>query len=1464
MQLVRLPARFVQLVEQMTAGRRHRRAWVFAGRAHIEVRGLHLDESGQLAEAVKKELCRLEGVKWAQVNEITGRVAVLFDPEGISSEDLIDALETVEKAHGTSSERFGHEIPELPGDTGPIRRNRLAIAADLAGLGASIFGQLLQASPLPSEIASLIALAENEPRARRFLEHRFGPAATDLGLGMASALSQAIAQGPIGLVVDVTHRANVLSELKARARLWERREPDLTGPHRRPPHKRIPIDPRPTPLRSGPVETYADKAALAAMAGFGATLAFTGSPRRAANMFTAGLPKAPRLGRESFAAGLDRNLSRHGVIVMDTAALRRLDRIHAVLLDERILFTGRREIIETIPLGDQDPAELFGRARALFDTTSPQRSLAKGAWRIGNLEALALRSVRIPRGVRTKMNALAKGEIGALGLAHRGTMVGIVLHREELDPFTEPLCTMIRRLGYEAVVAGKASHAARFPDCARVPGASRLYDSLRSLQEDGKGVLLIAGGEVRRALRAADIGFALVTEDDPTPWGAHVLGGSSLADAMRLIEAMPSARKVSSHSALIGLVGSSLAAASVVTGPSTLAGARAALPVNLAALTAQARGALEAHRLSRHPDPVPPSKTPWHAIDPKSALEALGSSTKGISANEARRRMDNKARKPPVPLRLARAIAAELANPLTPILAAGAGVSALVGSIPDAVLVAGVAGTNALLGGIQRVRTEVSVNRLMQESSTKVTIRRPQGGTVKERPERVARGDVIELFAGDMVPADCRILEADSCEVDESTITGEPFPVSKDPAAVPGAPVAERSCMLYEGTTIVNGSALAVVTATGEQTEIGKSLADAPPPPPSGVETRLQKLTSATLPVTLLSGAGVSAMSLLRGRGVRDAVTSGVGLTVAAVPEGLPVLATVAQLAAARRLASRGAMVRNPRTIEALGRVDVLCFDKTGTLTAGKISLQRVSVGRGDVAMDDLGPETSYVLTAALRASPDPEDEIVHATDRAVIEGVNQANNTKSRDGSTQSQNTQSQKDWEPLGELAFEPARGYHAALGRDPLRGHVLAVKGAPEAVLPRCLTWRSPRGPVRLTRSSRQALEQEAERMASQGLRVLAVAERNIEPPETREPGELEEKHVESLELLGFLGLADSVRPSAAQALSELREAGVDVVMITGDHPATARAIANELGIMKDKGILTGPEIEQMSDAELTEQVGQVGVFARVTPAHKQRIVRALQRSGKTVAMTGDGANDAPAIRMAHTGIALGKHSSPAARAAADLIVLDDRIETIIDAIVEGRAMWASVREAVAILVGGNLGEVGFTLATTAISGASPLGPRQFLLVNMLTDLLPAMTITLRPPSKRTPEEILREGPDASLGTMLTRRIALRALVTGATATSAWALARATGSGRRASTVALVSLVGTQLGQTAMVGGASPLVLGSTAISAGTLAAIVQTPGVSEFFGCRPMGPLGWTIAGSTALGGTLTAFVLERLI
>ncbi len=1441
----------------MGSGRRRRRVWAGLGKAHIEVRGVHRAGMEALARDVERALHDAEGVKWAQVNAVTGRVVVAFDPDGPSVDDLVGIVEGVEEVHEVQEEHFPRDRPEHPGDVEPLRRQAIALGADAAALGASVFGQLLRAAPFPVELGSLLALAENEPRVRRLLEHHVGVALTDLGLGVTSAFAQALSQGPLTLAADITHRANQLGELQANRRAWERREGDLCDSPLAEPPRAVSVPPRARPLRSGPVESYADVAGAVSVAAVGTVLAVTRSPRLAGGVVTAGVPKAARHGREAFAARLGRELASRDVVVLDRTALRRLDRVDTVVLDAAVLRSGRMVIRRVRVIDGHDAATTTEKAQALFDPAAPDRLVRRGRWTLGPLEAVTGRLATVPglgtaTGIRTASGIRAGSPSArrSLGIAWSGRLAGVVDVEPEIDPLAEPLAEAVRRLGLHLVLAGKGSGLGdRLRADEVVAGGALLTRSVRSLQAEGRGVLLVSGGPAHGALRAADVGVGVDGRGPHPPWGASLVTTPSLAHAHLVVESLAAARTASRWSVGLSAAGFAAGATWSVLGPRASASRRAAVPVNVASLAAQAAGTAAAASLGRRPALTPVVEMPWHAMSPEAVLRALSTTRRGLPVAEAARRHGAAPPAAPAPMGFARAVVAELANPLTPVMLVGAGMAAAVGSVTDAALVAGATAVNALIGGVQRVRADASIAALLQATTVRVDVRR--GGRVvpKERADLVL-GDLLELKAGDVVPADCRLIETAGCEIDESALTGESLPVAKQSQAVEGRVLADRSSMAYEGSVVVTGRALGVVVAVGDQTEVGRSLAGAPEPPPSGVEARLSSLMKVTVPASVASGAAVTGLGLLRGRSPRVAVTSGVSLTVAAVPEGLPLLATVAQLAAARRLARRGVLVRNPRTIEALGRVDVLCFDKTGTLTAGKIALQSVSDGAEVRRLAELTPRSEHVLAAALRASPvsDSEGDLPHATDRAVVEGAQEAG-VQADDGLG---------GWVLLGELAFEPSRGYHAVVG-DSAAGPRVSVKGAPEVVLPRCTTWRAPDGPVPLDRRVRASLDAQVERLAGRGLRVLAVAER---PASSR--AALGDERIAGMELLGFLGLADGVRPTAAASVASLRAAGVAVVMITGDHPTTAASIAEELDILNGADVITGADIDAWDDASLDAAVAGATVFARVTPEQKMRIVRAYRRVGRTVAMTGDGANDAPAIRLADTGIALGGHGSPAARAAADLVVLDDRIETITDAIVEGRAMWASVRDALAILVGGNLGEVGFVLGSTAVSGASPLGARQILLVNLLTDMMPAMTIALRAPPGRTPEDLLHEGPDASLGGALARQVALRAAATSAGAFGAWLMALPTGSSRRAGTIALAALVGTQLGQTAVVGRTSPLVLASAAASAGVLVGIVQTPVVSHFFGCTPMGPVGWGIALGNAAGATAASVAVPWVV
>jgi magnesium-transporting ATPase (P-type) len=956
-------------------------------------------------------------------------------------------------------------------------------------------------------------------------------------------------------------------------------------------------------------------------------------------------------------------------------------------------------------------------------------------------------------------------------------------------------------------------------------GGEGLHDGVRELQSDGRVVMLVSGD--RRALGAADCGIGVHDEGTPPPWGAHVLIERDIDTAILLVEAITAARTVVRDSTMFATVASGIGGVTALSArrKPAASGLRA---VNAGALMAFSDGIWRARNLTGTRKAAPAARVapPWHLMPADLVLDRLGSDPRGLGEDEVRRRTpaNRLGGAAGADTSIAKAFLSELSNPLTPVLAGGAAVSAAVGSPVDAALVAGIVGVSALIGSAQQVHTERALAGLFERSATVTTVVR-DGTEQRVVADDLVRGDIVSLRSGDVVPADCRVLEATGAELDESSLTGESLPVAKDPSPVVAADIAERASMLYEGTVVAAGKVTAVVVATGDQTEVGRGLAAARgAAPETGVETRLASLTKQALPVAVGSAAAVAGAGLIRGVPLRESLGAAVNLAVASVPEGLPFLVNAAQLAAARRLADHGALVRNPRTIEALGRVDVLCFDKTGTLTEGRLSVTRIDDGHSSAAVSRLGKSHRAVLTAAVRATPRAENpaELPHHTDQAVLEGGLAAGVDAG--------------GWEKTGAIPFEPSRGFHATNGKLGNRT-LLCVKGAPEVVVPRCVRH----GGKPIGAGGRKRLEKRMERLAASGHRVLAVAERTVSTED------ISEDDVVDLHLLGFVALADPVRDSAAPAAETLREAGVRTVMITGDHPATGEAVSEEItGRNGDTKVLTGARIEELGDAELDAELADVDVIARCSPAQKVRIIQAYQRGGRVVAMTGDGANDAPAIRLADVGIALGQRGTPAARAAADLVVTDDRLETIVAALIEGRAMWASVREALGILLGGNLGEIAFTVLGSAVTGRSPLTARQLLLMNLLTDLAPALAIALSRPDREAVPELLREGPNASLGDALRRDITTRAVTTTLGATTAWTLARLTGRRRRASTVALASLIGTQLGQTLVIGGRDGTVLAAGLGSAALLAVLIQTPGVSQFFGCTPLGPIGWGIA------------------
>ncbi|MGY1775558.1 HAD-IC family P-type ATPase [Geodermatophilus sp. SYSU D00804] len=1399
-------------------GRHTPRVWADGDLVQVELPECAPGAPPDAGRTLRARLERLEGVQWATVNEVLGRALVAVDTRRVGVDDVVGTVRTLQDA-GDRRDVL-REPADHPADLEPLLATATALAVDALGVLTALTARALPIPALSRHATLAVTLIDTQDWITELLARRIGRYGTRLVLEGLSAVLHSATQSPVVPALNAAASAQQVLEVRARRQVWRRREEQLCRPE---PDGTEPEDPapaarageRPVPLPPGAVDRYQGRMGPTTTGAVLAVLALTGRPGRAADLVKALTPKAALAGRESFAATLDWLLCRAGVLPLDGTAYRRLDRVDCVVVDGATLCTGPPVVLEATAEADGwDPAAVWTAAARLLADGDGEGA---GGTRLGP-----------PRGAPDAPGAALR----ALYAGRR--RVGTVLVAPELDPHAEALLTTAAGTGARLVLtahAGSREIAGVAGEIA--PADEPLAGVVRRLQADGHGVLLVSSADAA-ALLAADVAVAPVRPDRAPAWAADLVTGTGLADACRVVRAVTDARRLARRSVQSAVTGNVLGGLLAAVGSARGGQRRATTPGKSATLWTMLDGTVTAVRAARRPPPPPSVHTPWHALDPDDVLRRLADLPRDDDAPPGPlTRAWRRAGGTPVvrvPVRFGRTVAAELADPLTPVLGAGAGATAVLGETADAFLVGGVTVGNALLGAAERMRAETALASLLLQQDARV--RREADGGEEEVPSSALRvGDVVLVGSGDVVTADARLLAAEDLEADESSLTGESLAVAKSVAPTPGAEVPDRRCMLFDGTTVVAGTGRAVVVAVGPATQAGRAArAAGRGAPPAGVQARLAELTRSVLPLTLAGGGTVAALGVLWRRPLREAVSSGVAVAVAAVPEGLPLVATVAQQAAARRLSRDGVVVRSARVLEALGRVDTVCFDKTGTLTENRLRVARLlPLGDGP----DDGEDGLLRLAAAGIGAGDTD---AHETDRA----VDAAATDRGVAGGG-----------EPEASVPFATGRGFSAAL-----RSGRLVVKGAPEVVLRLCTDPGDAADRVR--------------ELACDGLRVLAVADRAVDG----RPDDLEEAAT-GLTLRGLVGLADTVRGSSAAAVEQLTAAGVRVLVATGDHPETAAAIAAEAGVPDAGRVVTGAQLARASESERTALVREAAVFARLTPEQKVLLVGALRRAGATLAMTGDGINDAAAIRLADVGVGVAGAESPAARSAADLVITDRDLTRLVDAVAEGRALWSRVRDAVAILVGGNAGEVAFTVLGSALGGRAPLGTRQLLLVNLLTDMFPALAVAVARPRAAAPAAdggplaghplapVLLAGPYRGFADAVRRLVAVRGVATAAGATGAWATGRVTGLRRRASTMGLAALIATQLGQTAWAGRRSPLVLATAAGSLVALAAVVQTPGLSRFFGCTPLDPLSWLVVLGWAAAGTAGAEVVPAL-
>ena len=713
----------------------------------------------------------------------------------------------------------------------------------------------------------------------------------------------------------------------------------------------------------------------------------------------------------------------------------------------------------------------------------------------------------------------------------------------------------------------------------------------------------------------------------------------------------------------------------------------------------------------------------------------------------------------------------QITSTMALILTAAAVLSGLVGSFKDSVTILAIVVLFALLGFVQDYRAERAMAALKRLAVPLVRVRRDS--QVLELPAvELVPGDIVLLEAGSVVPADCRLIEAHVLRVQESLLTGESEAVEKQtaPLAETDLPAGDRRNLLYMGTLVAAGRAEAVVFTTGMATELGRiaTLLQQVGQEWTPLQKRLDRLGKVLALVAVAVATVIFAVGLLRGEAIKQMLMLSVSVAVAAIPEGLPAVVTITLALGAQRMLRRRALIRRLPAVETLGSVTVICSDKTGTLTENRMTVTELVSAAGAVHGNSVASaEQQQVLLALgtlcndaqLTLASDGRQEVLgDPTEGALVVAA-------AKSGLFRQQLEQALPR---IAEIPFDSvskrmitvhrlSEGAGAFLPTLPLvtGGTLLAAKGALDSILPICSDLLLD-GMAALTNQHRQALQQTADQYADQGQRVLALAVRLMQAGDDDRLESLQQQFC----LVGLSVMSDPPRQEAAEAVARCLTAGIRPVMITGDHPLTARAIARQVGIDDAPGALTGQELDRLSEDEFDAAVSRVSVYARVAPEHKLKIVDAIQRQGGVAAMTGDGVNDAPALKKANVGVAMGKVGTDVAREAADMVLLDDNFATIVAAVEEGRTIYDNIRKFVIFSVAGNTGKILAVLLLPFIGMSMPLTPLQLLWLNLLTDGLLGLGMGVERPEP----DVMQRPPIRSDSQIFDRTALQYVLVTG----------------------------------------------------------------------------------------------------
>ena len=779
----------------------------------------------------------------------------------------------------------------------------------------------------------------------------------------------------------------------------------------------------------------------------------------------------------------------------------------------------------------------------------------------------------------------------------------------------------------------------------------------------------------------------------------------------------------------------------------------------------------------------------WYRESAENVLRDMGSSRSGLTQQQAeavRKKAGENVLQEGTGKKAWQVFLEQFQDLLVIILIAAAGISMVSDNVESAVVIFAVILMNAVLGTVQHEKARKSLDSLKSLSSPSAKVIR-NGQTLEIPSAQVVPGDLIALEAGDLAVADGRLLECHNLQVNESSLTGESLAVEKQAEAMEtegAVPLGDQFNMIFSGSLIIQGRAVMVATTTGMHTEIGKiaALMNATGEKKTPLQISLDRFSGHLAAVIMGICALVFALSLYRKMPVLDSLMFAVALAVAAIPEALGSIVTIVQAMGTQRMARENAIIKDLKAVESLGCVSVICSDKTGTLTQNKMTVEEVFadgelMAPGQISMyQKAGRYLVYGFTLANDARLQGEEGIGDPTELALLEMAVRAG----------ADSEELRREMPRLEELPFDSERKLmstvHMCDGQ-----RVLFTKGAMDVILDRTGELMTKNGAIPMTPAWRQRLQEQNRAWSEKGLRVLAVAYRPLEEMECCSL-EAENGYV----FLGMAAMMDPPRIESRPAVLSARRAGIRPVMITGDHKITAMAIAGKIGIMEEGDLaLTGPELDAMKEEELDEKLENISVYARVSPEHKIRIVDAWQRKGCIVAMTGDGVNDAPALKKADIGVAMGITGTEVSKDAAAMILTDDNFATIIKAVANGRNVYRNIRHAVQFLLSGNMAGIFSVLYTSLFDLPMPFAPVHLLFINLLTDSLPAIAIGMEPQE----DGLLRQPPRDPKEGILTREFLLRILLQGGLIAlctmTAFHLGLETGGAGTASTMAFAAL-------------------------------------------------------------------------